>query len=375
MAWCWKRTSFHVYEQLLLSENLWRHWTQQPFCGSCLHLLVAAALSAFIWGCWALSLRALRQAAESRVFSFPVYFNYQLSSILAPSVQREAVGLNHVLCSNYHHLNDVYLCTGSTWLRWWGACMLDQADKLLLFPFRDCSMSFTHFWIPRSDVAGDANRSIAISAAFSASLLICLHSQRGVCGSYQLSASPSTPLELWKHFCNSSHSSRWFFTFTIIVALWSLSQILEQPISGILSSRFVRMQNQWQAWKLRMFYSMKTLVEDFCWIFMYVITPKCMTSNLLIDIVWETNAEFYCIFLFSSSCRNTGIPVHIFSYLFLLSALPVQAVDFSWWDCPSWGARRWPGMRHSQLHSAYCRMIKGLWTWATERFKNFLKVV
>lgn len=124
-------------------------------------------------------------------------------------------------------------------------------------------MSFTHFLIPHSDVAGDANQSIVISASFFASLFTCLHSQHGVFGSY-----PSTPLELWKHFCNSSHSSRWFFTFTIIVAVWSLSQILEQPISGILSSMFVRMQNQWQAWKLRMSYSMKTLVEDFCWIFM-----------------------------------------------------------------------------------------------------------
>lgn len=37
---------------------------------------------------------------------------------------------------------------------------------------------------------------------------------------------PLSPLEQWKHFCCSSHSSRWFFTFLVIVAVWSLSQIL-----------------------------------------------------------------------------------------------------------------------------------------------------
>lgn len=57
-------------------------------------------------------------------------------------------------------------------------------------------ISFRHFLIPRGDVAGDANWSIAISAAFSASLFICLRSQYGVFDSYQGSASPSTPLEL-----------------------------------------------------------------------------------------------------------------------------------------------------------------------------------
>lgn len=97
--------------------------------------------------------------------------------------------------------------------------------------------------IPRSDVTDDAVWSTAIPAAFSASFLICLCSQRGVFVSYQSSASPSTPLELWKHFCSSSHSSRWFFTSTIIVAVWSLPQILEQPISGILSFTFVEMKN------------------------------------------------------------------------------------------------------------------------------------
>lgn len=119
-------------------------------------------------------------------------------------------------------------------------------------------ISFRHFLIPRSDVAGDAIRSDAISAALSASLLICLPSQSGVFLSYQGSASPSAPLDPWKHFCTSSHSSRWFFTFTIIVAVRSLSQILEQPISGILSLTSVKMQNEWQAWKLLMSYSCKS---------------------------------------------------------------------------------------------------------------------
>lgn len=57
-------------------------------------------------------------------------------------------------------------------------------------------IGFRHFLIPRSDVAGDAIWSDAISAALSASLLICLPSQSGVFVSYQGSASPSTPLDL-----------------------------------------------------------------------------------------------------------------------------------------------------------------------------------
>lgn len=115
---------------------------------------------------------------------------------MAPSPQWEAVSLNHVLCRKTiirMLFISVLALVGlageepTCWIR---------LISCFYFHSGVAGIKLRHLFIPRSDVTGDANQSIAVSAAFSASLLICLCSQHGGFGSYQGSASPSTPLEL-----------------------------------------------------------------------------------------------------------------------------------------------------------------------------------
>lgn len=202
---------------------------------NCLHFLVPAA-PYFSLG--VLGSDRLLKSSEIKVWNISVYFSYQVELHLGSFCPMGGCGSQP--CS----LSEWCLCTGSCWLSWWGAHVWIRLIRCCGFLYGIAGISFSHFLIPYSGVSVDAKGSTVISAAFSVSLLICVHSHCAVLGSYQGSASPSSPLELGKHFCCSSHSSQWFFT--IIVAVWSLAQILEPSISHILSSMFVRMQNQCQ---------------------------------------------------------------------------------------------------------------------------------
>lgn len=145
VAQCWKRMSFHIYEHLLLSKNLWRCWTQQLFRGNSLHLLAAAACSLLFFGSVGLCQAVWEVKGKLWRAGFWASLSILITSwsfILAPSAQWEVVGLNHVPCNNNCHLNAVYLCTGSCWLSWWGPYRLYQAGKLLWFLFWDCRHQF-----------------------------------------------------------------------------------------------------------------------------------------------------------------------------------------------------------------------------------------
>lgn len=150
------------------------------------------------------------------------------------------MGLNHVLCTvsrvSLHWLLLAQLV---------GSPCLDQAEKLLLFPFWDCRHQFlTFFHSLQRCLSGCQRKHCHICSLFCLSHL-CVFSV-WCFGFLSRLCLPPSPLELGKHFCCSSHSSQWFFTFIIIIEVCSLSQILELSISHFLSSTFVRMQNQWQ---------------------------------------------------------------------------------------------------------------------------------
>lgn len=131
LAWCWERTSFHFYEQLLLKT-----------CGDAeLNSFFAAVAPCFSLGLLG-SDRLLKSSEMQRAGSSASLCSSitSWSFTLAPSAQWEALGLNHVLCTIW--MVSLY------WLllaQLVGRPCLDQAEKLLLFPFWDCRKFLTFF--------------------------------------------------------------------------------------------------------------------------------------------------------------------------------------------------------------------------------------
>lgn len=184
-------------------------------------------LLAFPWVLWALTgcWRAQRCKEQSlehlRVLQLPAGSSFWL---LLPDGR---LWVPTTCCA----LSEWSLCTGSCWLSWWGAhvwirlksccCFRSGIAGISLF----FSIFLKYFNSLQWCLSGCQTKHCHICNIFCLFPPLCMFSL-WCFGLLPRLCLPLSPLELWKHFCCSSHSSRWFFTFLVIVAVWSLSQIL-----------------------------------------------------------------------------------------------------------------------------------------------------
>lgn len=109
VARCWKRTTFHIYEQLLLSEILWRCWARQLLCGNYLHLREAAVLSLLFSAGLLGSKSPWRVGLWTSLSALIISWSF----ILAPPAQQRLWLLPMRCAGDHHHHSGVSPCTGS----------------------------------------------------------------------------------------------------------------------------------------------------------------------------------------------------------------------------------------------------------------------